>query len=136
MMPIDEIAERAAHEVIQAHDVPVFEDLVDESAITTLAWELANGDSVNVETALRELVARAVEADRAQRDPNADGTLHGAAIIACLDRANNWGVEDEEPYKRAAQWIEENPDDFWDRYAGPMLDDIERERPWEEVEAD
>lgn len=38
-----------------------------ESARNSLAWELVTGDTLIVEHALEELVARAIEADRAQR---------------------------------------------------------------------
>lgn len=75
---------------------------------------------------------RAINDDRAQRDPNDDGTLHGAAILALNERADNAdsaeGYDDSGTANRAAQWIEDNPDEFWATYAGPMLDDIETEQ--------
>lgn len=64
------------------------------------------------------LMIAAINADRAQRDPNEDGSLHGAAIIALRERPD--------PAESALDWIEGNPDEFWDRYAGPMLDQIEQ----------
>lgn len=74
------------------------------------------------------VITAAIQADRAQRDPNEDGTLHGAAIIALKERSYHAG-DTEEGWRAsdAAGWIEANPDEFWDSYAGPMLDEIEQE---------
>lgn len=114
-----EIAEMAAQNLVARHMIGREEG---ERGISAFAWAL--GDPLDFENGLREFAAEVIELDRAQRDPNEGGTLHGAAIIALKDREFH-GAE------RAAEWIENNHDDFWDRYAGPMLDEIEQERAWE-----
>lgn len=55
-----------------------------------------------------------------------DGTIHGATIEALQDRLDS---EDDPQARERLQavidWIEDDPDAFWDRFAGPMLDDLE-----------
>lgn len=63
----------------------------------------------------------------AYSQPERDGTIHAAVIAALWDRAD-YGSSHGEPNTAAsaAQWVEGDPDGFWDEFAGPMLDDIER----------
>lgn len=70
-----------------------------------------------------KIIQHAIEADRAQRDPNDDGTLHGATILALKDRVI-YNPEAEQALTKAIEFIETDPDDFWDEFAGPMLDDL------------
>lgn len=92
-----------------------------------IAREIVNDETAPEEwspTLLSDIRAycnEAIEADRAQRDLNEDGTLHGAAIIALEDRGEGTDLT-------AAEWIEANPDEFWETYAGPMIDQIEQEQ--------
>lgn len=74
---------------------------------------------------IREQIAAAVRTDRAQSER--DGTVHAAAIEALKDRAD-LDHDEAEGYdyrQRAIDWIANYPDEFWDSYAGPMLDQIE-----------
>lgn len=74
------------------------------------------------------------EADRAQRaalvaipQREDDGTIHAAFIREFIHRAANEGDDVETSLAAsAAGWIEDEPDEFWEEYAGPMLDEIER----------
>lgn len=70
---------------------------------------------------IRDQIEAAIEADRAQRDDS----VHAAVIGALKDRID-WGTAERARIERAAVWIEAEPDEFWDRFAGPMLDEIER----------
>ncbi len=73
-----------------------------------------------------KLIAAAIEADRAQREN--DGTIHAAVIAALWDRSDDGDTAgyDPSPAASGAQWVEDEPDEFWEEFAGPMLDDIER----------
>lgn len=86
----------------------------------------ALNDSPRVHGAeLQRLMVAAIEADRAQREN--DGTVHAAVIDALTDRASQTEDTDERGAINAgAQWIEDEPDEFWEEFAGPMLDEIER----------
>lgn len=87
-----------------------------------VAPHFSSGDTVHQAT-IRRLMIAAVVADRAQ--PSHDGSLHAAVIRALGERAEL--VEDGEVNAAAsgAQWIEDEPDEFWEEVAGPMLDEIE-----------
>lgn len=93
------------------------------------AFTITDGDVEECSVGfIADAIAEAIEADRKQRDPNEDGTIHGAAIIALGERAES-DHDEAEGYEyrgRAAEWIENNPDEFWESYAGPMLDEVER----------
>ncbi|MGO2188205.1 MAG: hypothetical protein ACTH4Y_08150 [Microbacterium gubbeenense] len=78
----------------------------------------------DVEYALSRVYPESEPTAHAQRDPNDDGPLHGAAISALRDRGE-CGGESSDAAHRAADWIEDAPDEFWDEFAGPMLDDLE-----------
>lgn len=56
---------------------------------------------------------------------NEDGTLHAATITALKERGEMYEPGQRGPLERAVEWIEQYPDAFWDRFAGPMLDKIE-----------
>lgn len=73
---------------------------------------------------LRNAIIKGIEVDRAQREN--DGTIHAAVIAALHDRAEGFGDDDANTAASAAQWIEDDPDSFWEQFAGPMLDEIER----------
>lgn len=73
---------------------------------------------------VRLAVLAAITKDRAQRDPNEDGSLHGAVILALRDRGEHGG-EFADAVLRAADWVEDEPDEFWDQFGGRMLDELE-----------
>lgn len=93
--------------------------------------KLYSANTKACEADVLQMLESAIAADRAQRDPDDDGTIHGAAIMALKERAENAddgeGYDDSGRAMRAAEWIDENPDDFWVEFAGPMLDEIEQE---------
>lgn len=81
-------------------------------------------------TQVAELIAEAIEADRAQRSvPEAASAYRNgfdneiaAGIYDCLTE------RETESADRAAEWVAENENgQFWDRFVGPMLDAIEQE---------
>lgn len=77
---------------------------------------------------VRSLMVAAVEADRAQHArPENDGTIHAAVISELNERAENAAAngKDGNYAASAAAWVEAEPNEFWDTYAAPMLDDLE-----------
>jgi hypothetical protein len=57
--------------------------------------------------------------------PENDGTVHAAVQGALRERAES-SDDAGAAELAAARWVEQNPDEFWDRFVGPMLDDLER----------
>ena len=72
------------------------------------------------------LVERAIRADRAQRPKqmNCDGDrMYNALAVEVYDCLKDHKTDAAE---RAAEWVAENENGaFWDRFVGPMLDEIE-----------
>ena len=72
------------------------------------------------------LVERAIRADRAQRPEkmNCDGQeMDNALAVEVYDCLKD---RETDAAERAAEWVAENENGaFWDRFAGPMLDEIE-----------
>lgn len=76
------------------------------------------------------MITEAIEADRALREVQAAGRDYrngfdntvAAALYDCLtDR-------ETEEAARAAEWVAENENgELWDRFIGPMLDEMEKE---------
>lgn len=113
----EQITEAAAEAMVREHELM---RVAGESARNSLAWELVSGDTLIVEHALEELVRRAIEADRAQRD------LY-ELIAEALEGRADWDEGDGENAQRAADLLRAGTEDcIWDRYVGPMLDDLMR----------
>lgn len=89
-------------------------------------------ERVDIDT-LKSLISIAIHADRDQ--PERDGTIH-AATIDILESRLDFAPENETETRAARDamaWIEQFPDEFWDRFAGPMLDEIEQAARNEEL---
>ncbi|UOR02078.1 hypothetical protein MUN77_01720 [Leucobacter allii] len=68
--------------------------------------------------AMRRALVAAIKADRAQRD------LY-ELIAEALDDRGDWDQGDGENAQRAAALIRAGTEDYiWDRYIGPMVDDL------------
>lgn len=96
-----------------------------------IARTVANGYHPSVSATAYSAAMEALDAW--QRIPANDGSLHAATAAALRERAENFADDDDsegydftEARLAAAQWVEDEPDAFWERYAGPMLDEIER----------
>ncbi|WP_217181593.1 hypothetical protein [Streptomyces sp. AC495_CC817] len=71
------------------------------------------------------IIREAIQADRAQREN--DGSIHAAVIAALTERAENDANDGAEVSyaASAAAWVDAEPDEFWELFAGPLLDDLE-----------
>lgn len=121
-----QIAEDAARAVLLANIDNLRIWNPDESPLASFGWAL--GEGIEYEDGLMQLVVTAIEADRAQRStaPEDDGTIHAAVIAALWDRAASSESGEQSKAASGAYWVETAPDEFWEEFAGPMLDDIER----------